>query len=58
MTVQELILELEMFPEDAQVKIQTDWGQFSVSEVIDDEDMNGDIASIFVTRMTDDVNYP
>lgn len=56
MTVQELILELEMFPEDAQVKIQTDWGQFSVSEVIDDEDMNGDIASIFVTRMTDDVN--
>ena len=56
MTVQELILELEMFPEDAQVKIQTDWGQFSVSVVLDNEDINGDIASIFVTRMTDDMD--
>lgn len=57
MTVQELILELEMFPEDAQVKIQTDWGQFSVNVVLDNEDINGDdIASIFVTRMTDDID--
>ena len=55
MTVQELILELEMFPEDAQVKIQTDWGQLSVDYLEEDEDLDGDIVLINVTRMTNDI---
>lgn len=55
MTVQELILELQMYPEDAKVKIQTDWRQFSVAELEDDEDIDGDIVSIHVARMSNDI---
>lgn len=55
MTVQELIDELQMFDGEARVKIQTDWGQFSVDVLEDDEDLEGDKVSIHVTRMTDDI---
>lgn len=55
MTVQELIDELQMFDSEARVKIQTDWGQFSIAEVEDDEDLEGDKVSISITRMSDDI---
>lgn len=55
MTVEELILELQMFDDETEVKVQTDLGQYSIAEVEDDEDLEGDKVSIYLTRMTDDI---
>ena len=55
MTVQELIDELSVYDGETEVKIQSDWGQFSVDYLEDDEDINGDKISIYITKMTNDL---
>lgn len=54
MTARELA-EVLLLYEDHEVKISTPLGQYSVGDIDEDEDLNGDIVVIEATTMTDDI---
>ena len=54
MTGRELA-EVLLLYEDHEVKISTPLGQYSVGDIDEDENLNGDIVVIEATTMTDDI---
>ena len=54
MTAQELA-EILLLYEDSEVKIDTPFGQFSVGDVEEDEDLDGFIVRIEAVKMTNDI---
>ena len=54
MTAKELA-EVLLLYEDHEVKIDTPLGQFSVGDIEEDEDLDGDIVRIEATKYTDDI---